>query len=467
MINRRPVKNFYEIFVRSFADGNNDGIGDLIGLEQKLDYIKDMGYDGIWLMPIHPSNTYHKYDVLDYYEIDREYGTLDDFKFFLQSAHQKGISVILDLVINHTSRYNPWFLEFVKSRKSNDKTNRYYNFYNYSDELKEGYREDDGIIFEGRFSKNMPDLNLDNLEVRKEIVNIIKYWEKIGVDGFRLDAVTSYYTNEPEKNKEFLEFLGENTKNLCLVGEAWTTPDEIKTYYESNSGSFFSFYLSGALVLSIDTADKLYFEHYVSTYIKNLSNNRSAYFIGNHDTDRSASLLFAKYVERVKFGYAILGMLPGTIYAYYGDEIGMVGEAFDPNRRIGMLWDNEHSDGYCTEPPGCYIKRYIYPSVKEQINDKNSILNFYKQINNIRLKNDILTEGSMHFVDYCDKNISIAEYSYKGEKLRVYINFSNVTKEILLLDEELIETITVLRDVSLNENRLILSGCSIAITKIN
>ena len=223
-------RNWYEVFVYSYYDSDGDRIGDLAGLAEKLDYISDLGMNGIWLMPIMPSPSYHKYDVTDYYDIDPQYGTLEDFSAMLEKAHSLGIDVIIDLVLNHTSNEHPWF---VSAKSGEDSP--YRGWYNWSDTQQDGYAKAGGAYYECRFVNTMPDLNLDNPEVRAEIEDILRFWlEDMGVDGFRLDAVTSYYTGNTEKNKEFLSWLGETARGIepdCyIVGEAWTDLYDVADY---------------------------------------------------------------------------------------------------------------------------------------------------------------------------------------------------------------------------------------------
>lgn len=234
-------RNWYEVFVYSYYDSDGDRIGDLAGLVEKLDYIASLGMNGIWLMPIMPSPSYHKYDVTDYYDIDPQYGTLEDFSALLEKAHSLGIDVIIDLVVNHTSSEHPWFL----SAKA-DANSEYREYYNWSDEPRDGYAKAGGSYYECRFVNTMPDLNLDNPEVRAEIERILRFWlEDVGVDGFRLDAVTSYYTGERERNIDFLSWLGETARAISpdcyIVGEAWTDLYEIADYCAADIDSFFLF----------------------------------------------------------------------------------------------------------------------------------------------------------------------------------------------------------------------------------
>ena len=217
-------RNFYEIYVRSFSDSNGDGIGDLQGVISKLDYLKApdgqddshaLGVDGIWLMPICTSPSEHKYDVTDYCEIDPTYGTMEDFEELLKKFHERGIHVIIDLVLNHTSNEHPWFIQAVKDVNNGDYDSKYAQYYNFTTEPElddnenvKGYSavegNEEGYYYESRFVYSMPDLNLDNPDVFAEIKDIMKFWLEKGVDGFRLDACKSYFTNSMDKSIEFL-----------------------------------------------------------------------------------------------------------------------------------------------------------------------------------------------------------------------------------------------------------------------
>ena len=182
-----PGLTWYQVFVYSFCDSDGDGIGDLNGVTQSLDYIQSMGFDGIWLSPIHPSSTYHKYNVSDYIAIDPEYGTMEDFDAFIEACNARGIRVILDLVINHSDLHHLWFTERPE-------------FYNIADEPGNGNWErlPDGRWYECQFWGEMPDLNLDNEELRAELEQIFAFWLERGVSGFRLDAIKDYYSGNIE-----------------------------------------------------------------------------------------------------------------------------------------------------------------------------------------------------------------------------------------------------------------------------
>ncbi len=246
--------NWYEVFVYSYQDSNGDGIGDLPGLMSRLDYIHDMGYDGLWLMPIMPSPSYHKYDVMDYMAVDPQYGTLEDFKALVAACHERGIRIIIDLPVNHTSTQHPWFLAACDAVCAGDMEDPFVSYYNFSQGGAAKTIPVSGTewYYEEQFAGgNMPDLNLDNPAVLEEIRSIIGFWlTECDVDGFRLDAVTSYFTANTEKNIVLLneiKAMAEATKpGSYLVGEVWTGLDTIAEYYKSDLDSFFLFPMSQA-----------------------------------------------------------------------------------------------------------------------------------------------------------------------------------------------------------------------------
>lgn len=460
-------RNYYEIFVRSFYDSDGDGLGDLNGVTKKLDYIKDLGFDGIWLMPIHQSSSYHKYDVRDYYSIDKEYGSLDDMKNLINSCKEKNIKLIMDLVVNHTSDLNKWFIEATKAKYNNDTTNKYINYYNFSDKELNGYRKYGNFYYEARFASDMPDLNLDSTDVRKEIVDIMKYWLDLGVSGFRLDAVTSYYTGDIEKNKEFLTFLNTEAKkinsNCYIVGEAWTNTSEISKYYESGIDSFFGFGTDQEILYSINTQSSSYYSDWTKSLAKIAQGHIEAPFIGNHDTGRAAGIL-TRNEAKVKFGYGLLSLMSGSSFAYYGDEIGMVGSGVDPNKRIGMLWTLDKLDGFCANPPGVTKAEYIFPSVSEQSKDEYSILNYYKKANYLRSSYEAIKKGDYSFKDY--DSISVLTKTYNDKRITIAINFSNEEANATLDSKYNLKEVLVTSKndkVKISGNNIKMSGYSIAI----
>ena len=398
------ARNWYEIFVYSYKDSDGDGIGDLPGVLESLDYLEDMGYNGLWLMPIAPSPSYHKYDVTDYLSVDPQYGTVEDLCALVQACHERGMELILDLVVNHTSSEHPWFLAACEALRSGDPENPYIGYYHFTQTAADGYVQLSGTdwYYEERFSGGgMPDLNLDNEAVRTEIRGIMDFWlNTCGVDGFRLDAVTSYYTGDTDRNVAFLAWLKQTAEALkpgsYLVGECWSDLRTIASYYESGVDSFFLFPAAQAegwiakLVRSKKGGTN--YAKYLQQLEDNLSGRLIAPFIGNHDTGRAVGVLQARTdTAKAKFAEGLVNMLGGAVFTYYGEEIGMVGSATDPDKRLGMYWSD---DDITTPPPGATTVEYAYPSVAEQQADPASLLNYCKALNHARLQVPVIASGA-------------------------------------------------------------------------
>ncbi len=426
-------RTYYEIYVASFYDSDGDGCGDLNGITEKLDYIQEMGYTGIWLMPIHKSPSYHKYDVMDYYSIDEDYGTIEDFQNLIEEAHNRDIVVIMDLVVNHTSNLNTWFAQAAKAF-SNGTDSEYIDWYNFSDTAQVGYAYSDyGCYYEARFSDSMPDLNLDNEEVRNEIVNIMQYWLDLGVDGFRLDATTSYYTSDNEANIEFLSWIKEEADSIyedCyIVGECWESDSIIQNYYTSGVDSFFQFSLSQAegkiANLFKTSSPAAQYKTIAKDVIAIAGDGIPAVFLGNHDTNRIAGAIGRTNISRIKFAYGLTAMLNGTVWTYYGDEIGMVGSGIDENKRIAMLWDDTDTTGYCDSPEDATKIEYAYSGVNEQLDDEDSILNYYKAINLLRLQYPEIARGELSFENLlCDSKQVVMYKTWNDNTICIVINFN-------------------------------------------
>ena len=407
----------YEVFVYSFYDSDGDGIGDLKGLTQKLDYINDgdtgtdtdLGCNQIWLMPISPSPTYHKYDVTDYKDIDPQYGTLEDFDELLKACHDRGVRVIIDTVFNHTSVEHPWFTEAAEFLKNHDELDideakqqcPFINYYNFSSEQKDGYEPLPGTeyYYEARFWSGMPDLNLDSEDVRAELKDILKFWIDRGVDGFRMDAVTSYYTGDDIKNIEFMTWLNDTAKELdpetYIVCEAWTNSATYTKYYKSGIDSFFDFDYAGSegLIAGIargTTPASKYAESIAETEKTLLQINPDsvdAPFYTNHDMARSAGYFTGKGSEdKTKLAGALNLLMKGNAFIYYGEELGMKGSGKDENKRAPMQWTADaNAEGMCDGPKDMEEVKMKYPALDEQQEDLFSIYNYFK--NAIRLRN--------------------------------------------------------------------------------
>lgn len=450
----------YEIFVYSFYDSNGDGIGDLQGVIDKLDYINDgddttdsdLGCDEIWLMPISPSPTYHKYDVTDYMDIDPQYGTLEDFDNLLKACHDRGVNVIIDTVLNHTSSEHPWFKEATTYLKSNPDLESIYDesgkpdekllaecpylyYYNFSKENQTGYERVNGTnwYYEARFWSGMPDLNLDSDAVFDEITKITKFWNDRGVDGFRLDAVTSYYTDNNEKNIEFMTKLNSMIKSqnpdAYIVAEAWTAQSVYGSYYASGIDSFFDFDFSGSegLIATVARGKKE-----PLLWIKAMAEEEELYesvnpdyvnapFYTNHDMARSAGYFVGRGSQNmVKMAGALNLLMGGNAFVYYGEELGMKGSGKDENKRAPMQWTSLESNnidvrGMCQGPKDMEKFEMPYPPLDEQANDPYSIYNYYKKAIRLRNTYPVIARG---------KTLAIEELS--GEKLGAFAKYMPV-----------------------------------------
>ena len=437
--------NWYEVFVYAYQDSDGDGIGDINGLRQRLDYIADMGYNGIWLMPIMPSPSYHKYDVTDYKAVDPQYGTMDDFRALVGECHEKGIAIIIDLPVNHTSTRHPWFLSAVESIQKRNFDSPYLDYYCFT-ETPTGnkYVKISGSPwhYEEQFAGgNMPDLNLDCPALKEEIRDIVTFWlTDVGVDGFRLDAVTSFYAADVERNVAFLDEL----KAMCeaarpgsfLVGEAWVGLTALAEYAKSEVDSFFLFPSSqaeGFIVKSL-----LGRNPNAKTYVTGMEKVLNAMpgelltpFLCNHDTGRSIGLLQARQLpERAKFAEGALNMIPGCTFTYYGEEIGMVGSGDDPNKRLPMYWN----DGdMCDLAPGVTKVEYAYPSVDAQLADPASLLNYCRAVNHAKLATPVIAYGENTFLSY-DANTVVMKREAEGECCYIAMNFSRKAEMTVTID---------------------------------
>ncbi len=443
-------RNYYEIFVGSFYDTNNDKIGDLNGVTVKLDYIKNLGFNGIWLMPINVSPSYHKYDVKDYYKIDPKYGSLSDLKNLIKECHKRDIKLIMDLVINHSSKQNEWFMKSCEAYAKfkggfplTDEENKFKDFYSFYDKKPNdvvtyqapGY----DFYYEGNFSSDMPEFNLDSPFVQDEIKRIVKFYLDLGIDGFRLDAVKYYYYNSEEKNIKFLNNLNKWVKELnseaYVVAEAWDISEEgLKNYYQSGIDSFFNFNTSisnpnSNLINSLNLQGAFcykYFDAQVSN-IEIANGYIPAPFINNHDTPRYCA---KKSTTTTKFVNALMQLMNGSTFTYYGDEVGMVGTNSgssnpDQNVRIAMKWGEENNKGNCNSPVGTTVTEYPHGTVLEQMNDKNSLYNYYKKLLLLRNQNPEIARGVVEKLLVSQDEASvIIKKTWNNSTIGIIINFS-------------------------------------------
>ena len=414
-----PEDNYrvwYEIFVYSFCDSDGDGIGDLKGVISKLDYLQGLGINGIWLMPIHPSTSYHKYNVSDYFAIDPAYGTMEDFQELLTQCDQRNIRVILDLVVNHTGSDHTWFTQAVNYLKGlvgeepNVQDCPYADYYNFVREARPGYTQVSGTdwYYESQFSPDMPDLNLGSDAVRSEIRDIMAYWLDLGVSGFRVDAAKEFYSGKTDANIEVLSWLQQTLRELredaFLVAEVWDSFDQVTRYYESGITSLFNFPFgsaNGKIVAVIRGAGN---PSVVTTFATALEKADEAYlganpdyidapFLSNHDVGRIAGFC-AGDQAKTKLAGAMNLFMSGSAFVYYGEEIGMTGSGNDPSKRAPMYWNAARDSGTTQPPPECVLpESYPFGSLEEQRFDDDSVYSYYRQLIAIRQAIPAISHG--------------------------------------------------------------------------
>lgn len=445
-------RTYYQIFVGSFSDGNNDGIGDLRGIINRFDYLNDgdvnsgndLGIQGIWLSPIFTSPSYHKYDAKNYYEIDWRFGTEKDLKELIALCKERNVQLILDLAINHTSSQHEWFLQFKEARARGDTENKYYDYYScVTSEEKQGgvtYQKIAGVDcwFECNFSGDMPELNYDNEEVRQEMLNVAKYYLDLGVSGFRFDAVKYIYYGDTARSVDFwrwyMEELRKIKPDIYCVGECWSGETEILEYYPAMD--CFNFAMAQAEGMAATAAKgngMSKFTNYVASFQKKVleknPNGMVMPFLSNHDMDRIAGAFILE--NNMKMAANLYLLSPGSPMIYYGEEIGIRGsrggEMTDANRRLAMLWGDEDC---IRNPVGSTYpeKNQIQTTVADQMADENSMYNYYCRLIAFRHRYPEIARGIYHSVSTSDKNLGGFLIEYEGAKTLLLHN--NSTAEI-------------------------------------
>ncbi|MRS02678.1 DUF3459 domain-containing protein [bacterium] len=434
---------FYEIFVRSYNDSNGDGIGDFNGIIEKLDYLNDgdpnthsdLGIDAIWLMPIHPSPSYHGYDVVNYFAVNTEYGTLDDFKRLLSEAHKRGIKIIIDMVLNHTSSQHPFFI----SSRSSD-TSDYHDWYIWSETSHGNYWHETTVgskteNYYGYFCDCMPDLNYLNPDVTQQMEKVVEYWiSDIGVDGFRIDAA-KHLIEEGEKVentqlthdwfKEFYKFYKGIDSDTYVVGEVASSDARMTTLYSGDQmDMIFNFELAQGFVNSAKGESNSGVGSAIS-FIENDSPDWNfATFLTNHDQNRVMSTLNGN-VDKAKIAAALLLTSPGTPFIYYGEEIGMLGSKPDEDIRRPMQWSDGPNGGFTTGSPWRTLdQNYMIANVAFEEKDSNSLLNSYKQLITLRNTHPALKEGDYTVVKSSNKAVHAALRQSTSETVLIIINLS-------------------------------------------
>ncbi len=459
--NSPEVKNYwpqagvtYEIFVQSFYDSNGDGIGDLNGVTQKLDYVNELGANAIWFMPLMSSPSYHKYDVTDYKAIHPDYGTMEDFKNLIAEAHKRDIKIVIDLIINHTSNEHPWFLEAKKGRE-----NPYRDYYVWaqkdtiadflnkkvitldSDNIQQwhdpGMGED---FYYGFFYGGMPDLNFDNPKVRQEIYDIGRFWlEEFGVDGFRLDAAKHIFPDDrPLDNhdfwKEFRAEMESIKSDVYLVGEVYDKK-EIVAPYLPGLPALFNFDFHYTLIKALNQEDGMllvtkqkeiidFYQGITPTFI-------DATISSNHDQPRLLNELGSD-PQRYKQASAILLTMPGAPYIYYGEEIGMLGLKPDEHIREPFLWDVKEKDSARTQwIEAKYSTDGTVTPLALQRDNPDSFFNHYKTLINLRNSYPALAIGSLELLsETYPKPIMVYLRKSGEQELVVFHNVGSEAVEI-------------------------------------
>ena len=516
----------YQIYPRSFCDSNGDGIGDLNGITSKLDYLKELGVDVIWLSPVYKSpNDDNGYDISDYQDIMDEFGTMEDFDRMLATAHEKGIKIMMDLVVNHTSDEHKWFIE---SRKSTD--NPYRDYYIWRPTKEDGslpnnwgscfsgpaweYDKTTDMYFLHLFSKKQPDLNWDNPVVRQEVFDMMNWWLEKGVDGFRMDVISLISKEQPElPDKEpgingyatfnvsangphVHEYLQEmrqkalNNADTITVGEcSGVTLEEAKKYARSDEKELnMVFQFEHMDVDSDEKAGKWTtrkmdlrdLKKILTRWQKGLQDIAwNSLYWENHDQPRSVSRFGNDSDEYREISAKMLAtcihMMQGTPYVYQGEELGMTNCPFNTlenfrdlesinafhelteqgkmteeemmaaigykgrdNARTPMQWDDSANAGFSGADATPWIMvnpNYTKINAKDQVSREDSVFKYYQKLIKLRHESDLIVYGTYDLILDDDKDIYAYIRTLGDEKLIVYCNFSENTREVELPEE--------------------------------
>ena len=455
-------RNFYQIFVYSFSDSNSDGIGDLQGITTHLDYLNDgdpnggndLGIDALWLTPIMPSESYHKYSVEDYYNIDPDFGTLEDFDKLVEECHKRGVNIIIDLVLNHISYKNPLFLNACAEVEQGklDGDAEYFEFH------EDGYYGPDvntilvgDYYCEANFSETMPEWNLSSDKTRAEFEKNAKFWLDRGVDGFRLDAC-KYLSNKHTDGVEFLKWFTDTCRSIksdvYLVGEEWDADSFIEELYHSGIDSLFAFRFAMSTGDIVDCMNSQKGASFVKKLVGYEDKMRAAnpdfinaMFLSNHDQVRIANALQGKGPDYERFAANVYMLAPGNSFTYYGEEIGMTAAetTSDAYYRLPMVFDSDKLQAIHIPNANIGYEAPEGGGVKQQLEDKDSLLNYYRELIKVKLQNPEIARGHItEQKDFGEKEIGAYIVDYNGSKLLVVHNFSNEeTKELTIGDDVL------------------------------
>ncbi len=453
---------YYQLFIRSFADSDGDGVGDFNGITQNLDYIEDLGITAIWMLPFNETDldwgSYHGYRIKDYMAVNPEYGTMADLENLIEEAGQRDIKIVMDLVINHTSDTHPWFLD----ARDNPSTSPFRNWYLWTTSTS---------AFES-FPGGMKDLNLDNPAVVQEIEDILEFWINKGIHGFRFDAAKHLFVGNPgtipanmqAKNYQFLRnlqtFARTVNPDVFFVGEVFDYGYQAYNQYYIGLDSLFDFYAAGQIWEKVGTRSNTYqlisnLERAFDSYRPYNPNYVPSVFIGNHDIDRVASrgeFTGANGLSKLKQAAAVMLTLPGSPHIYYGDELGMTGTAhggqnfhgqgqiWDQYRRAPFIWGNTSKQTTWLLP---HDGSNSAPSVVQSLANPNSLLNYYKTFANIRKDTPALMYGN-YFKEWTGNNSFlqgfVRHYQHQSFSQTVLV-IHNLSDTIRTVDAQYLEFI--------------------------
>jgi maltose alpha-D-glucosyltransferase/alpha-amylase len=488
----------YEVSVRAFYDSNGDGIGDFPGLIQKLDYLEDLGINTLWLLPFYPSPLKDDgFDVSDHTDVHPDYGTLGDFKQFLKEAHRRGIRVIIELILNHTSDQHPWFKRSRKAKAGS----RYRDLYVWSD-TTDRYKEARVMFSDAeasnwtwdtearayywhRFYRHQPELNFENAEVQMEMIKVVDFWMKLGVDGFRLGSVAFLFEEEgtscenlPQTHvflKKLRAHIDKNYKDKVLIAEANLWPEDAATYFGGGEECHmnFNFPLMPRMFLALRTEDSYPIVDIIEQTPVTPPNCQWVVFLRNHDelglemvTEEEKDYLLKAYASdpnskvntgirrrlapmlnndrrKIELLYTILFSLPGTPVIYYGDEIGMGDNIYLGDRfgvRTPMQWNMNLNAGFSTANPQRLflpiitdpVYRYESVNVATEEENPSSLLWWLKHVMAMRKRLNIFGRGTMKFIE--SNNAKVLAFARTDEKQQIIVvaNLSQFSQAAIL-----------------------------------
>ncbi|MCC6651606.1 MAG: maltose alpha-D-glucosyltransferase [Candidatus Eisenbacteria bacterium] len=488
---------FYELHVKAFCDSSGDGMGDFRGLTSKLDYLVELGIDCLWLLPMYPSPMRDDgYDISDYCAIHPNYGSFDDFRSFLAAAHERGLRVITELVLNHTSDQHPWFLE---SRSSRDNAKRDWYVWSDTDDRYAGVRRifvDTELsnwawdpvskaYYWHRFFSQQPDLNFDHPEVREAIWKVMKFWLEVGVDGFRVDAVPYLIEREgtscenlPETHdvlRELRRRVDEEFPGRVLLAEANMPPDEVRPYFGNDDEFHMSFHfpVMPRLFMALRLEDRkplveiiertppipdgcqwgLFLRNHDELTLEMVSDSERAYMYDSYAVDpnerinlgirRRLAPLLEGDLRRVQLLNGILMSLPGSPFLYYGDEIGMGDNVYLGDRngvRTPMQWDGGWNAGFSSADPERLCQPLIsnpiygYQAVNVDAQERNShsLLNWTRRLIQLRRSTKVFGRGTVQFLAPANHRVLAYVRKLGEEQILIVNNLSSAAQAVEL-----------------------------------